>query len=464
MSAKRLLLTLLAVSVSAAAEDAVSVLHALDAGFVQVFEKIAPAVVVIEATKPDDDDDDDTSPPDFFFKEGEDPQKDVPLPRGPLKSEGSGFFIRADGFILTNLHVVDGAASLAVRLRDGRRFTAKLTGSDDRTDVAVLHIEGSDFPVPDLGDSDALRVGQIVCAIGAPFNQDYSFTTGVVSGKGRTNLLGATSAKLLYEDYIQTDAFINPGNSGGPLFDVDGRIVGMNTLINGVGRGLAFAIPSNMLRDISGQLIATGKVRRSWLGIRMVAIADSGPLRAQIGGIEKGVVVHTVEANSPAYRSELRPADVITAIDGMPLAIPHDLQKEILARPAGANVQLTVSRAGQTLKIPVTTGELPDGFSKLPASAPPVEPRREILGLTLEDTTPRRGARIAAIAPDSPAAKAGLAVGDIITAVQTERKTDTAEVVAALMGSLFAGPKKGVLLNYLRDGKKSWAVIEQAAK
>ena len=463
MSARVLLFALILIACRAAAEDPVSVLHQLDAGFVQVFEKTAPTVVVIEATKPDDDEDD-NGPLDFFFQEGEDPQKGVPLPRGPVKSEGSGFFIRADGFILTNLHVVEGATTLAVRLKDGRHFTAKLTGSDDKTDVAVLRIDGTGFPVPVLGDSDALRVGQIVCAIGAPFNQDYSFTTGVVSGKGRTNLLSATSAKLLYEDYIQTDAFINPGNSGGPLFDVDGRIVGMNTLINGVGRGLAFAIPSNMLRDISSQLIATGKVHRSWLGIRMVAVADSGPMRDQLGAIEKGVVVHTVEANSPAYHSELRPADVITAIDGKPLAVPHDLQKEILARPAGATVKLTVWRAGQTLELPVTTAELPDGFSRL-AAAPPktAEPKREVLGLTLEDTTPR-GARIVEIAPDSPAAKAGLAVGDIITSVQTERKEDAAEVVAALAEALRSSPKKGILVNYSRDGKKSWVVIEQVAK
>ena len=238
----------------------------------------------------------------------------------------------------------------------------------------------------------------------------------------------------------------------------------MNTLINGVGRGLAFAIPSNMLRDISTQLIATGKVRRSWLGIRMVAVGESGLLRDSLAGVEKGIVVHTIEANSPAYRSELRAGDVITGLDGKALAIPHDLQKEILARPAGATLQLTVWRAGKTIQIPVTTGKLPDDYSKLgTAPAKPAEPKREVAGLTLEDST-RRGARIVAIAPDSPAAKAGLAVGDVITAIQTEPRIGAAEVADALADALAGSPENGVLLNFQRDGKKNWAVIEQAVK
>ena len=169
------------------------------------------------------------------------------LPQQPSRSEGSGFIIRHDGHLLTNLHVVDGAEKLNVRLKDGRIYPAKVVGADDKTDIAVLKIDAEDLVPVKFGDSDTLRVGQLVCAIGAPFNQDYSFTCGWVSGKGRTNLLGPTSSTILYEDYIQTDAFINPGNSGGPLFDVDGQVIGMNTLINGIGRGLAFAIPSNML-------------------------------------------------------------------------------------------------------------------------------------------------------------------------------------------------------------------------
>ena len=439
----------------------------------QVFEKLAPTVVVIEATKEDDGDDEgEARGLEFPLKEGEKPElgtKGDPhgfgLPRGPALSEGSGFFLRADGFIATNLHVVEGATALEVRLRDGRRLPAKLVGGDDKTDIAVVKIEAAGLPVAPLGDSEALRVGQLVGAIGAPFNQDYSFSLGVVSGKGRAHLLGASSPKLLYEDYIQTDAFINPGNSGGPLFDMEGRIVGMNTLINGLGRGLAFAIPAEMLREVTGQLIATGKVHRSWLGIRMVGVAESGALRAQLGRLEKGVVVQTIEAGSPAYASELRAADVITGIDGLAVATPRELQKAILKRAAGTKVQLAVWRAGQSIAVALTTGELPDDYSKFAGfPEPPAEPAKmEVLGLTLEEAE-NSGARVAAVAADSPAAKAELAAGDIITAVETEPKRGAAAVLAALRNAAERGSKKGVLVNFLREGKKSWAVIEHPAK
>src|SRR5260221_1975571 len=230
------------------ASAALSLLKTIDEGFVQVFEKVAPAVVVIEAIKAADDDDRDGNVLDFFFRNGEkrgdksDARSEprtwkLPVPQS--RSEGSGFITRPDGFILTNHHVIADAEKLSVRLKDGRTFPAKVVGADDKTDIAVIRIDARDLPTVEWGDSDALRIGQLVCAIGTPFNQDFSFTAGWVSGKGRTNLLGPGSPTILYEDYIQTDAFINPGNSGGPLFDVEGRIIWLNTLINGIVRGLA---------------------------------------------------------------------------------------------------------------------------------------------------------------------------------------------------------------------------------
>lgn len=460
------LVTLASSLVSAASDEPTALLRRIDAGFVQLFEKVAPAVVVIEASKREAANALTEADP-LLPEDEEAPRNRERAPRSSTHqslSEGSGFFVRTDGHILTNLHVVEGAERLDVRLKDGRRFTARLVGADDRTDIAVLKIESSDLAVAPFGDSDALRIGQLVCAIGAPFHQDYSFTCGWVSGKGRTNLLRPTPPRLVYEDYIQTDAFINPGNSGGPLFDVEGHVIGMNTLINGLARGLAFAIPSNMLRDISEQLIAHGKVQRPWLGIRMVGVSENGGFAELAVGAAKGVVISTIEANSPAYASDLRAVDVITAIDGKELSSPRDLQREILRRKVGAVVQLTVRRAGQLLQVPITTGQLPEDAAKvLSLDDSDAPPNVEVLGLVLRDT-PAGPPRIIEIAPDSPAAHAELAPGDVITAVEGEPQTSAENATAALEAAASKNAKKGVLVNIERAGKKSWIVIERASR
>ena len=459
------LAALLAPSLSARGEEAASLLHQLDAAFVQVFEKVAPGVVVIQATKPDDDTEDgDARGFDLFSKDGEEPHPDLPgTPRkfshGPMLSEGSGFFVRGDGFIVTNFHVVVGAEELDVRLQDGRHFPAKLVGADDKTDIAVLKIEGADVPVPALGDSDALRVGQLVGAIGAPFNQDYSFTVGWVSGKGRTNLLGPTSPKLLYEDYIQTDAFINPGNSGGPLFDVDGKIVGMNTLINGLGRGLSFAIPSAMIRDVSRQLIAEGKMRRSYIGVRVESLADRPAMREHLQVIGSGVYVHTIEADSPAFKSDLRPTDVITHVDGAAIAVAKDLPREIMRKKVGQVVQLSVWRAGRTITIPVTTGEPPTALTKVSAVVwPKAVPNAEMLGMKLKAVEGR--VVVMELAPDGLASKAGLRVEDVITDVESRAMGSPVAVFEAIGAGIAKDGAKGVLLNVERKGKRTFVMLE----
>ena len=169
----------------------------------------------------------------------------------PVQSEGSGFIVRPDGYIFTNFHVVEGADKIDVKLRDGRNFPARMVGTDEKTDIAVIKIDAKDLPVVQLGDSDAVRVGQFAFAIGAPFRLDYTFTYGVISGKGRSKLFQSGGYSI--SDYLQTDASINPGNSGGPLCDIDGKVIGMNTLINGMNRGLGFAIPINMAKEIGGR-------------------------------------------------------------------------------------------------------------------------------------------------------------------------------------------------------------------
>jgi serine protease Do len=448
---------------------ALGLLKAIDEGFVQVYEKVAPTVVVIEVRKQAEEDDREVPRGfEFFMEEGKPPSKDFKeekdkawrLPETSARSEGSGFLIRADGFILTNHHVVADAEKLEVRLKDGRTFPAKIVGADNKTDIAILKIEAKDLPVAEFGDSDKLRIGQLVCAIGAPFNQDYSFTVGWVSGKGRTNLLAPSSPTILYEDYIQTDAFINPGNSGGPLFDVEGKVIGMNTLINGIGRGLAFAIPASMLEDVGRQLIATGKVQRSYLGIRTYGLGEKPAVRAHFAGLDSGVVVDTIEANAPAYKSDLRAADVITEVDGVKILSGRDLQKEILKKKIGQAVQLTIWRAGQTMRIAVATGELPGQFTKV-ANVTPIkgaESKAETLGLKLRDAKPA-GAQVVGTQPNSPAARAEILTDDVITAVEGQPIADAAGCVSAIATGLVTKPGKGILVNLERRGQRTFVIL-----
>ena len=468
-------LPLAAVSAADADKDkekpaaALGLLKAIDEGFVQVYDKVAPTVVVIDASRQASDDDDEIPREfEFFLDEGR-PHRDPEKPPRPPKipgiashSEGSGFIVRADGYIFTNQHVVDEAEKIDVRLKDGRVFSAHLVGEDEHTDIAVIKIDAKDLPTVEWGDSDKLRIGQLVCAIGAPFSQDYSFTVGWVSGKNRSNLLAPTSTTILYEDYIQTDAFINPGNSGGPLFDVEGKIIGMNTLINGLGRGLAFAIPSAMLEDIGQQLIATGKVQRPWLGIRIETLADNAALRAHLGGIQQGVVVDTVEADAPAStKSDLRPADVITEVDGVKVASAHDLQRLVLRKKVGQSVQLKVWRAGNTLQIAVATGELPLEVTKVANVAPSREvpvPKAETLGLKLRDGKPK-GAQVVGVTPNSPAARAEILSDDVITEVENRPVTDAAGCVSAITTGMVTKGNKGVLLNIERAGRQTFILL-----
>lgn len=451
---------------AAAGAGAVSLLKQIDQGFVQVFEKVAPSVVVIDAVrKTDGEDDSSLTRFEHFFQDKSGSGGDKGNDRERLRSshesrsEGSGIIIQGDGYIVTNIHVLADADKIEVRLKDGRNFTAKLVGTDDMTDIAVIKIDAQDLPAAELGDSDALKIGQLVCAIGAPFNQDFSFTCGWVSGKGRSNLLGQTSKTILFEDYIQTDASINPGNSGGPLFDVEGKIVGMNTLINGLGRGLSFAIPSAMIRDVSRQLIAEGKMRRSYIGVRVESLADRPAMREHLQVIGSGVYVHTIEADSPAFKSDLRPTDVITHVDGAAIAVAKDLPREIMRKKVGQVVQLSVWRAGRTITIPVTTGEPPTALTKVSAVVwPKAVPNAEMLGMKLKAVEGR--VVVMELAPDGLASKAGLRVEDVITDVESRAMGSPVAVFEAIGAGIAKDGAKGVLLNVERKGKRTFVMLE----
>src|SRR6476660_5873236 len=285
----------------AAAEAGKDVVHQLNNAFAKVFETVAPSVVIIEISKKNDPSES-SALEDLFFQGAPDennPRRNPGALR-PIQSEGSGFIVRPEGYIFTNFHVVEGADKIDVKLRDGRNFSATVVGTDEKTDIAVIKIDAKDLPVVQLGDSDAVRVGQFAFAIGAPFKLDYTFTYGVVSGKGRSKLIA--SGGYAIADYLQTDASINPGNSGGPLCDIDGNVIGMNTLINGLNRGLGFAIPANMIKEIGTELIAGKKIARPWLGIRIESLGDDPAIRDLFKGLEKGVVVRTIEADAPANK------------------------------------------------------------------------------------------------------------------------------------------------------------------
>jgi len=455
----------------AAVEAGKDVVHQLNNAFAKVFEIVAPSVVVIEVSKANDGSD--SSPfDDLFFQGAPDENNSPKTPRNlqPIQSEGSGFLVRPDGYILTNFHVVEGADKIEVRLRDGRTFPAKLTGTDERTDIAVIKIEAKDLPVVQLGDSDAVHVGQFAFAIGAPYKLDYTFTYGVVSGKGRSKLISTGGYSIA--DYLQTDASINPGNSGGPLCDIDGKVIGMNTLINGINRGLGFAIPINMIREIGDQLIAGKKITRPWLGIRIETLGDDPSIRELFKGADKGVIVRTIESDAPATKSDLRPFDVITQVDGATVVTDTELQHEILKKKIGQTVQLTVWRKGQTMKIPVKTGELPNEISRVsnePAQSPKQQPPEALgkFGLQVQDLTKEvaerlhldtdAGVIVTDVADQSIAGRQDIQREDVITEVDGTPVKDVAAFRAALNK---ADPKRGVLLYLDRKGTKTFAVLK----
>jgi serine protease Do len=451
---------------AAAAEQGKDVVHALNNAFAKVFEIVAPSVVIIETSKKNDGSDTALFE-DLFRQQPDDDAR--PAPRLPIQSEGSGFIVRPDGHILTNFHVIEGADKILVKLKDDREFPAKVVGTDEKTDVAVIKIEANDLPAAQLGDSDSVRVGQFAFAIGAPFKLDYTFTYGVISGKGRTKL--NVTGGYAISDYIQTDASINPGNSGGPLCDIDGRVIGVNTLINGLNRGLGFAIPINMAKDIATELIAGHKIMRPWLGIRIETLGDDPGVRDLFKGVDKGVVVRTIEGDAPAAKSELRPFDVITHVDGASVTTDAQLQHEILKKKIGQNVDLTVWRKGQTMKVPVKTGELPSDFSRasnVPSqrSAPPQEELGKF-GLQVQEISKemaerlklggKRGVIVTDVAENSLAAQQGIEREDVITEIDGKAVADVKSFRDALQQ---ADPRRGVLLYLDRKGTKTFAVLK----
>jgi len=272
------------------------------------------------------------------------------------RSLGSGFFISADGYLLTNFHVVDGADEIIVRTSDRREFLAKRVGTDKRSDIALLKIEAQDLPPVELGSAKDLKVGEWVLAIGSPFGFDHSATAGIVSAKGRS--LPSEN----YVPFIQTDVAINPGNSGGPLFNLDGEVVGVNSQIysrTGGFMGLSFAVPTDVAMDVVEQLKATGKVSRGWLGVRIQEVTSE---LAETFGMDqpRGALVAQLLPNSPAAESDLLEGDVILRFNGKEVATHSTLPPLVGATRVNEPARLEVLRGGRVEEVTVIIGELPD--------------------------------------------------------------------------------------------------------
>ena len=368
---------------------------------------------------------------------------------------GSGVIVSREGHVLTNNHVVRDADSIWVRTYDGRRYRAKVVGTDPKTDIAVIKIDADNLTPIEIGDSDALQVGEIVLAIGSPMSENlaYTVTQGIVSAKGRSNVGLAD-----YEDFIQTDAAINPGNSGGPLVNLDGQLVGINTAIvsrSGGFQGIGFAVPSNMAMGVMNSLLSEGKVVRGWLG---VTIQDVNETLANAMGLSeaRGALVGDVVPDSPADKAGLQSGDVIVAVDGREIRSSSQLRSHIASTAPGTRVTLTINRDGRTMDVPVTLGELPSEIAM--ATAP--EELRDLLGFTVKTLTRDladeygitgkvRGVVVTDIDPESNAYRAGLRQGDVITTVDRTR-VRTAEQFFNRLRTKKRGDT--VLLKIYRDG------------
>jgi serine protease Do len=315
--------------------------------WIEVARAVTPAVVNISTTQRRGR----TSPGEEFFRrffEGPTPQ--------PRASLGSGFIVSADGYVVTNYHVVQQGDEIMVRLADQRELKAELVGGDPRTDIALLKIGASGLPDIAFGDSDQVAVGAPVMAIGNPFGLDQTVTTGIVSAKER--FIGAGP----YDNFIQTDASINPGNSGGPLVDVHGALVGINTAIfsqSGGWQGIGFATPVNLAKDVLAQLRARGKVIRGYLGVNVMPVSLEIAKRTGLDE-PRGVVVAEIVEGSPAARAGLKAGDVITAFQGKPVRTPRDLTVAVAATPPGTKVNLEVVGRDGKRTVTATLGELPE--------------------------------------------------------------------------------------------------------
>jgi len=393
-----------------------------DLNFAEIAERISPAVVYIEAEKVErvnirgffDD-----FPLDDFWKRFFNEPEDRETERRSTSS-GTGFFITSDGYLVTNNHVVENSVRVTVTSLDGKQYKAEVIGMDGETDLALVKVDVEDFAYAELGDSDSLKVGEWVVAIGNPLGLTHTVTAGIVSAKGR--LFPQNVINLTYQDFIQTDAAINRGNSGGPLLNMAGEVIGINTLIfgpTGGNIGIGFAISSDLAKKVVDQLREQGRVVRGFLGVTVYAVTEDTKDIHQVEEA-RGAVVDDVEEGSPADKAGLQRYDVITEVQGEPVEDQNDLTFKIAEIRPGTKVDLTVVRDGRSRTVEVKIAE--KGSQEEPVDTR--EPSETELGLGVDEMTPRiarrygyqttEGLLITEIKPGSEAARKGLQRGDLI--------------------------------------------------
>ena len=440
--------------------------------FATLADRVVPSVVSVTIKDVlDPSDSNSRMPRDPFheFFRGPQSPSDEPSVR---RSAGSGFFISADGEIVTNYHVIEDADTILIELADGIQFECEVIGRDEATDLALIRVQNPDreFAYLPLGDSEAVRVGEWVMAVGNPLNMDHTVTVGVVSAKGR--VLGLSREGTSFENYIQTDAAINLGNSGGPLVNIRSEVVAINTAINARGQNLGFAVPVNILRQILPQLRENGMVVRGFLGITINNLDQDS---AEAFGLSSrdGALVVEVAPDRAADKGGVRHGDIVTAINGDPIEDTRELIDTISAMPPGTEVELTVIRDGKQRKLDVTL-EARDAVDD--DSASDVEPTRdddtaERLGISVSELSSqvRRmygledeavGVVITRVMTVSPAADEGLIRGDLII----EANGETIETVDQLKEMVAAVPSGGYLRLYVQrpqgQGRSFFAILK----
>jgi serine protease Do len=390
----------------------------------------------------------------------------------PQKAQavGTGFIIDPSGIVVTNFHVAGKADSITVTLSDGRKFPAKLLGGDEKTDLAVLKVESDKkLPYVEFGDASKVRVGQAVMAIGNPFGLGGTVTTGIVSARGRDIQSGP------FDDYIQTDAAINRGNSGGPLFDMDGKVIGINTAIfspSGGSIGLGFAIPASLAQPVVSQLKDHGRVERGLLGVQIQPVTDEIANSLSLGS-SNGALVAQVEPDSAAMKAGIKSGDVIKSVDGKDIATVRDLTRTIAAAAPGSTVKVGLMRDGKDMTISAKLGDSkPTKEAKADEQKMPVKASPGSFGFSLAPLSPDTrqqlglkdsvsGALIAAVEPGSPADEQGLKAGDVLQQVGKEQVTDANEAVAKLKDA--KASKKPVLMKVYREGMTRFVAVSPRA-
>ncbi|OQA06209.1 MAG: putative periplasmic serine endoprotease DegP-like precursor [bacterium ADurb.Bin374] len=478
----------------AASAEPAQAARELQMAFTTVAKTLKPSVVNIRVERteggqigqpPDEDDEDQLrgTPFEDLFK---DFFRNMPRgrkfgPRSPFKSEaaGSGVIFNANGTILTNNHVVKGASKMTVKFHDGKEAAATMVGQDPQSDLAVIKVN-VDFPLQaaQFADSDKTEVGQWCMAIGSPLGLEQTVTVGVVSALGRSGI-GATAI----EDFIQTDASINPGNSGGPLVDLDGRVIGINTLIFAApGSGIGFAIPSNMASRVAAQISETGSVERPYIGITMQPVT---PELAEHFSLDdkNGAVVMEVNPDTPSAKAGLQQMDIIRSIDGKKIRSTSDVQKYILSRKVGDTVSFDILRNGEKKTIPIILERMPRTFGlrdpedllhqeKAAGKKGEEERPYKSLGFSFKVLTPelaesmriekKSGLVVTGVEDNSPSAEAGLRPRDVITQINGSPVTDEASLVSALKAP--SGAKKSSVFVVIREGTPLFLVISPEAE